>query len=99
MIRAVGYEHPDMAWEFAMAHRAQIDKLVDSTSSSRYYPGIGASSNDPAMIDKINAYADAHIAKGSRRAAETVIANIQYRQMVRKERLPAIDAWLAKNGG
>jgi aminopeptidase N len=99
MIRAVGYEHPDMAWEFAMAHRAQIDKLVDSTSSSRYYPGIGSSSNDPAMIDKINAYADAHIAKGSRRAAETVIANIQYRQMVRKERLPAIDAWLAKNGG
>ncbi|WP_350015428.1 M1 family metallopeptidase [Rhodanobacter sp. IGA1.0] len=99
MIAAVGYEHPDMAWEFAMAHRAQIDKLVDSTSSSRYYPGIGASSNDPAMIDKINAYADAHIAKGSRRAAETVIANIQYRQMVRKERLPAIDAWLAKNGG
>jgi aminopeptidase N len=97
MIRAVGYQHPDMAWEFAMAHRAQIDKLVDSTSSSRYYPGIGASSNDPAMIDKIKAYADAHIAKTSRRAADTVVANIEYRQMVRKDRLPAIDAWLASH--
>jgi aminopeptidase N len=99
MIRAAGYQHPDMAWAFAMAHRPQIDKLVDSTSSSRYYPGIGGSSNDPAMIGKIKAYADAHIAKSSRRAADTVIADIQYRQMVRKERLPAIDAWLAKNGG
>jgi len=99
MIRAVGYEHPDMAWDFAMAHRAEIDKLVDSTSSSRYYPGIGGSSNDPAMIGKIQAYADAHIAKSSRRAADTVIADIKYRQMVRKDRLPAIDAWLARNGG
>ena len=99
MIRSVGSEHPDMAWAFAMAHRAEIDKLVDSQSSSRYYPGIGGSSNDPAMIGKIQAYADAHIAKGSRRAADTVIADIKYRQMVRKDRLPAIDAWLAKNGG
>jgi hypothetical protein len=51
------------------------------------------------MIGKIKAYADAHIAKSSRRAADTVVADIQYRQMVRKERLPAIDAWLARNGG
>jgi aminopeptidase N len=49
------------------------------------------------MIDKINAYADAHIAKGSRREADTVIANIKYRMMIRRERLPAIDAWLKKN--
>jgi aminopeptidase N len=99
MIRTVGYEHPEMAWDFAMSHRPEIDKLVDATSSSRYYPGIGGSSNDPAMVDKIKAYADAYIAKSSRRAADTVIADIQYRQMVRKERLPAIDAWLVRNGG
>jgi hypothetical protein len=99
MIGIAAYQHPDMAFDFALAHRAQVDKLVDSTSSSRYYPGLGGSSNDPAMIGKIKAYADAHIAKGSRRAADTVIANIQYRMMVRSERLPAIDAWLAKNGG
>ncbi|WP_189440246.1 M1 family metallopeptidase [Rhodanobacter panaciterrae] len=99
MISIVGFQHPDMAFDFALAHRAQVDKLVDSTSSSRYYPGLGGSSNDPAMVGKIKAFADAHIAAGSRRAADTVIANINYRMMVRNERLPAIDAWLAKNGG
>ncbi|MFZ2236556.1 MAG: M1 family metallopeptidase [Dokdonella sp.] len=98
MIGAVGYYHPDMAWKFAMAHRTEIDKLVDP-NASQFYPGIGGSSNDPAMIGKINTYAKAHIAEGSRRVADTVIANITYRQMVRKERLPAIDAWLMKNGG
>lgn len=99
MIRMVGYEHPDLAWDFAMAHRPQIDQLVDSTSSSRYYPAIGANSNEPTMIGKIKAYADAHIAKSSRRAADTVISGIEYRMMVRKQRLPAIDAWLARHGG
>jgi aminopeptidase N len=98
MIGSAAYRHPDLAFDFAMAHRAQVDKLVDTTSASRYYPALGGSSNDPAMIGKINAYADAHVAAGSRRAAETVVANIKYRQMIRSKQLPAIDAWLAKNG-
>lgn len=99
MIRAVGYRHPDMAFDFAVSHRAQVDKLVDSTSSSRYYPALGASSNKPAMIDKIQAYTDAHIAEGSRRVAHTVIASIKYCMMIRSKRLPQIDAWLAKHKG
>jgi aminopeptidase N len=98
MISAVGYQHPDMAFDFAVAHRARVDKLVDSTSSSRFYPGLGGSSFDPAMIDKVKAYADAHIAAGSRRVADTVIANITYRMMVRNQRMPMIDAWLEKHG-
>jgi aminopeptidase N len=97
MIRIVGSRHPEMAFDFALAHREQVDKLVDSTSSSRYYPGIAASSVKPEMIDKIKAYAEAHIAEGSRRVANTVIANIEYRMMIRKDRLPGVDAWLAKN--
>lgn len=97
MIRIVAYDHPDMAFDFAVAHREQVDKLVDSTSASRYYPGLGASSLKPEMIDKIKAYADAHIAKSSQRVANTVIANIQYRMMIRNDRLPDVDAWLAKN--
>ncbi|ODV20964.1 MAG: aminopeptidase, partial [Rhodanobacter sp. SCN 68-63] len=87
MIRIVSYDHPDMAFDFAVAHREQVDKLVDSTSSSRYYPALGATSFKPEMIDKIKAYADAHIAEGSRRVANTVIANIQYRMMIRNDRL------------
>lgn len=97
MIRIVSYDHPDMAFDFAVAHREQVDKLVDSTSSSRYYPALGASSFKPEMIDKIKAYADAHIAEGSRRVANTVIANIQYRMMIRNDRLSDVDAWLEKN--
>ncbi|WP_114238320.1 M1 family metallopeptidase [Dyella sp. C9] len=99
MIRIVSRLHPELAFDFAMAHREQIDKVVDGSSRSRYYPTLGTSSFNPAMIDKINAYANAYLAAGSRRDAETAVANIKYRIMVRNERLPAVDAWLVKTGG
>ncbi|WP_199098465.1 M1 family metallopeptidase [Dyella sp. ASV21] len=99
MISSVSRRHPDLAFDFALAHREQVDKVVDGSSSSRYYPMLGNSSFNPAMIDKINAYANAHLEPGSRRDAETAVANIKYRIMVRNERMPTVDAWLAKNGG
>jgi aminopeptidase N len=98
MISIAGRNHPDMAFDFAVAHKAQVDKLVDSTSSARYYPGIGSSSFDPAMPGKVQAFSEKYISPTSRRGADTVIANIKYRTQVRTERLPAVDAWLKKNG-
>jgi len=98
MIATVAHGHPDQAFDYAVAHLPQIDKVVDSTSRSRWYPGLGNGSVDPAMIGKLKKFADAHIAPTSRRATETSIANIQYRVKVRNERLPEVDAWLKKNG-
>jgi aminopeptidase N len=97
MVRIVSGEHPDMAFDYALAHREQLDKKIDSTSSSRYYPRLGYGSLDPAMIGKIQAYADKYVAASSRRDAETAIANIKYRMQVRNERLPLIDTWLAQH--
>jgi aminopeptidase N len=99
MIRAVGYQHPEMAFDFAVAHKAQVDKLVDSTSASRYYPYLGSSSSKPEMIQKIQEFSQKYIAPTSRRAAESVIANIKYRMMIRQDRLPSIDEWLQKHSG
>jgi len=39
MIGIVAREHPDMAFDFAVAHHEQVDTLVDSTSRARYYRG------------------------------------------------------------
>ncbi|MCJ0825237.1 ERAP1-like C-terminal domain-containing protein [Luteimonas sp. 50] len=96
MLSIVSGGHPDLAFDFAVAHKAEVDRRVDSTSRSRYYPGLGSRSRDPAMIAKLDAFADAHIAKGSRRATDTAIASIQYRRMVIEKRLPQVTAWLAR---
>ena len=98
MISAVSWEHPDMAFDFAVAHREQVDKLVDTTSRARYYPGLGSGAYDLAMVDKIRAFADKYIAPTSRRSAETAIASIQTRLKLRAQQLPQIEAWLRENG-
>lgn len=99
MIRTVARLHPDMAFDFAVEHRGQIDTRVDSTSRARYYPALANNSLDPAIIERIRAYAQAFVAERSRTAAETAVANVTYRTQVKQQRLPAVDAWLAKHGG
>jgi aminopeptidase N len=96
IISTVAQQHPELAFEFAVAHREQVDQLIDAPSRSRYYAPLAGNSLDPAMIDKIKAFAQAHIAPSSRRVADTAIANIQYGSAVRSKRLPQIDAWLKK---
>ncbi len=98
MIAAVARRHPDLAFDFALAHLPQVNKLVDETSRSRFMPLLGAGSADPAMIGKINAYADKYLNAGTRRDADTAAAAITYRLKIRQDRMPAIAAWLDKQG-
>ncbi|MDB5948322.1 MAG: aminopeptidase [Massilia sp.] len=95
MLAQVAQEHPDMAFDFALAHIDKVNERVDATSRSRYFPRLAAGSADPAIIAKLNAYAGANLAAGSRRDADTAIAGIRDRIKVRAARLPEIDAWLS----
>ncbi|WP_240099126.1 M1 family metallopeptidase [Thermomonas flagellata] len=99
LIARVAGEHPELAFDFATAHRAQVDAMVDSTSRARYYPRLAAASNDAAIIARLRAFAERYIAPTSRRDADTVIAGIQARLAQRQRRLPQIEAWLARQPG
>jgi aminopeptidase N len=94
MLAQVAQDHPEMAFDFALAHIDKVNERVDATSRSRYFPRLAAGSADPAMIARLNAYAGANLAEGSRRDADTAIAGIRDRIKVRAERLPEIDKWL-----
>ena len=95
MIAGVAQLHPDLAFDFAMSNLAAVNEKVDAPSRSRYLPMLGSRSADAAMIDKINTYANTKLTSDSRRSAATAVANVTDRIRVRRERLPAIDAWLA----
>ncbi|HEU4373719.1 MAG TPA: M1 family metallopeptidase [Telluria sp.] len=95
MLAEVAKVHPEMAFDFALAHMAQVNDRVDATSRSRYFPRLASRSADAATIAKLNAYAAANLAAGSRRDADTAIASIRNRIKVRTQSLPAIDAWLS----
>jgi aminopeptidase N len=98
IISAVSGRHPDLAFDFALAHQEQINKRIDATSRSRYFARLAGGSSDPAMVGKLNAYAGANLAASARGDVEAAIAGIQDRVKVNAARLPEIDAWLARNG-
>ena len=99
LISAVSVGHPDMAFDYALAHREAVDRLVDASSRSRYLAGLGSRSSDPAMIDKLRRYAEQHMTPQSRAPADRAIASIQDRLRVRRERLPDITRWLEAHRG
>ncbi|WP_058196083.1 M1 family metallopeptidase [Xanthomonas translucens] len=99
MISQVSGEHPDLAFDFAVAHRERVDTLVGTTSRARYYPRLGAGSVDLKMVDKIQAYAQRYLAATSRRDADAAIADIRTRLKLRAQRVPQIKAWLAGRKG
>ncbi|CAD2244716.1 M1 family metallopeptidase [Xanthomonas arboricola] len=94
MIDRVASRHPELAFDFAVAHRTQVDTLVDSTSRARYYPGLGMDSAELATADRIKAYAGQYIAPTSRQAADNAVNTIQTRVKLRAASLPQIKAWL-----
>lgn len=98
MIGRVAVEHPDLAFDFAVANKDAVNGKVDVAALPRFVPSLGAGSADPAMIAKIKAYADANIAANARQSANTAVAAVAYRLTVRKDRMPQIGAWLARNG-
>ena len=45
--------NPELAFDFTMAHRADVEKLVDDSGRSSFYRRLVGTSIDPAMIGKL----------------------------------------------
>jgi aminopeptidase N len=98
MISRVSVLHPDLAFDFSVAHKDAVNGKVDAASATKFIPGLARRSADPAMIGKVRAYAEANLPAGSRGEAEKSVASITDRIKSRKAALPAITAWVAKKG-
>ena len=58
MVADVAEEHPDLAFDFALAHRDRLKTRVSESMRARFYPGLATTSNDPAMVDRIGPIRD-----------------------------------------
>jgi aminopeptidase N len=96
MISRVAVHHPELAFDYAVAHREQVEGKIDVASRARYFPHLASRSADPAMMDKLTAYAREHLPAGAQGDTSAAVAGIAYRIKVRQQRLPQIDAWLAR---
>jgi len=94
MVSDVAEEHPDLAFDFALANLDRLNVRVSESMRPRFYPGLATTSNDPSMVDKIDRFAKASIPAGSRQSADRAMAQVGFRASVVRQRLPEIDAWL-----
>lgn len=95
MISRVAGQHPELAFDWAVANKDKVNEKVDNSARTRFIPGLGAGASTPAMAEKIKAYAAANIAEGSRKEADKAAAAVLNRAKIREQRLPAITAWAA----
>ena len=95
IISSVAGEHPDLAFDFALANRARVDALVDASGRTGYLAGLGASSRDPAMIEKLERFRDAS-PPDERRGVDRRIAQIRNRLATEPRLAREIGEWLAQ---
>ena len=93
IIRAVAGQHPAMAFDWAVAHEAQIQTLLESTTRNSFIVGLAQGSGDVAVAQRVKAYAARAIPEGSRKPADTAVGVIEYRAALRARQAAALAKW------
>jgi aminopeptidase N len=96
IISAVGAEHPMLAVDYVLAHRAQYEALIDVSARSQAIARLGGGSADPAMVTKLDAYASQYLTPESRKVVDRSISAIKTRIETRARLKPALVSWFAK---
>ncbi len=96
IVSSVAAEHPDMTVDFALANLKAVEGLVDVASRSEYVGQLAATSLDPAMPAKLDAYAKANLTRDSRKPLDGVIAQIKTRIADAPRIKAGVLEWLAR---
>jgi aminopeptidase N len=94
IIAAVAASNADLAFDFAIANRTKVEPLVDSSGRAGYLAGLAATSRDPAMIGKLEAFR-ATVPEDEWREVDRRIAGIRERLATEPRLAGEIGGWLA----
>ncbi|MBU1257797.1 MAG: ERAP1-like C-terminal domain-containing protein, partial [Alphaproteobacteria bacterium] len=95
IIAQVGAEHPMLAVDYVLAHRAQYEALIDVSARSQALARLGGGSADTAMATKLDAYATQYLTPESRKVVDRSIAAIKTRIETRNRLKAPLAAWFA----
>jgi aminopeptidase N len=98
LISGVAVNYPDKAFAFALAHRAQVEAMIEPTSRTSFFARLATGSTDPAILPSLKAFA-ATVPASARGEITKAIATILYQEVIVTQRLPEVDRWLAAHPG
>jgi aminopeptidase N len=98
MITAVAGGHPELAFDFVLAHLPQVNPLVDLSGRSRFVAGLVTDSGDTALIPRLEAYGKATFTAENRKPIESAITRIRWRAANLGRIRAEAAAWLKTHG-
>lgn len=93
IISRVAERHPALAFDFAVAHRAAIQALLEESSRVAFIPRLAGRSGDLALAKRVREYGAAHVPAGSGNAVERTAAAIETRAAQMAQHRAAIERW------
>lgn len=95
IVSSAATRHPDAAMDFTIKNWDKLSKMLEVTSALQFLPRLSGNSADLATVDKLNAFAAAHVPENARQDYVLASARVRYLAKVRATRLPEVDRWLA----
>jgi aminopeptidase N len=95
MIKQVASDNPDLAWDFALSHMDDLGRRLDEGQRSSFMPSLAAQSTSATRLPDLRRFIDHRVAAEVRPQVDRFYADLEFRLMVRAERLPQVDQWLA----
>ncbi|MEO6041139.1 MAG: M1 family metallopeptidase [Croceibacterium sp.] len=94
IVGAVARHHPDLAFDFALAHRPQIEAMLDDYSKADFIPRLLRTSTRPAMVAKLEALRAARPAT-EHKPIDEALAGLRQRLASGQRIRAQLEAWLA----
>nr|WP_314465602.1 M1 family metallopeptidase [uncultured Novosphingobium sp.] len=95
IITTVGRAHPEMTFDFVRAHQQAIDGLIEHSGRARFFARIVASSTNPDMVGKIEAYA-ATLPADEAKPVVQALTGLKERLANRPRQRVEVAAWVKK---
>jgi aminopeptidase N len=96
MVSTVAALHPGLAVDFAVAHWAVIEPLIEPDSRGQFVPQLAASGWDDALLATLARFGVDHIPASAWQDLRKSEAEIRERARMRQARLPEVARWLAQ---
>ena len=93
IIRGAASAHPALTFDWAAAHKDQVNALVEASSRPRYIVGLASQASDPAVATRVGAYAASNLPPASRQGADTAMSQIRYRAGLKAAQRAPLTAW------
>jgi aminopeptidase N len=98
IITSTAAANPELAFDFTVAHRAEVEALIDDSGKSQFYRRLVGSAVDPAMVGKLEQLR-ASLPADQQRPIDQALAALKERLESYPRTRAALHDWLAAHAG